>query len=191
MLAPNALSTLETLKSMLGISGTDKDALLEIMLSGASGYIEKWTGRRFKKDERTEKYNPSGDSARLYLRAVPVESVSAVNLDGQALGSGAYIQSSDAGFLSYASGLWPKGVQNASVTYTGGYVLPKDADGENERTLPYEIELAALKLAAGFYNRSTVEGASSSSSGGMSVSFADVFGEDIKALLRPYRMIHV
>ncbi len=191
MIAPNALSTLANLKSMLGITGTDKDTILEIMLNGASNHIEKWTGKRFNLQSRTEVLTPSGSSPRLYLKASPIASIASVTLDGTVLPNGGYIAGTEAGYLAYASGFWPAGVQNASVVYTGGYVLPKDATQQTPQTLPAEIELAALKLAAGFYNRSTMEGASNSSSGGMSVSFADVFGEDIKALLRPYRMIHV
>jgi hypothetical protein len=191
MLAPNALSTLETFKGFAGVSGNSEDTKLEIILSGASAFIEKWSGRRFKKETRTEKINPSGDSARMYLRAAPIVSVTSLTFDGAVLPTSDYVLANEAGFLSKVSGYWAKGVQTAVVVYEGGYVLPKDATEQNPRTLPYDIELAVLKLATGFYNRSSAEGTNSSSSGGMSVTFGDVFGEDIKALLRPYRYIHV
>lgn len=192
MLAPNALSKLDTFKAFAGVSGSSEDTKLEIILSGASAFIEKWTGRRFKKETRTEKINPSGDSARMYLRALPIVSVTSLTFDGSLLPTSDYVVANEAGFLSKVSGYWAKGVQTAVVVYEGGYVLPKDGGEDGSlRTLPYDIELAALKLATGFYNRSSAEGTNSSSSGGMSVTFGDVFGEDIKALLRPYRYIHV
>jgi hypothetical protein len=127
----------------------------------------------------------------VYLKATPVHSVAAVTADGVAVVGADYIVDTEDGYLASKTGPWPAGAQSIVIEYVGGYVLPKDANNENPRTLPYDVEMAALKLATAYYNRSEIEGANSSSSGGMSVSFDGVFGEDIKALLRNYREIHV
>lgn len=188
----NALTTLETVKSFLKITGNSEDTILTLLIGGASDYIEQWTGRRFGKAERTEKYSLSGDSSRFYLRTFPIVSIGSLSVDGGTLTApGGYVAIDEEGYLSNPSGLWPKGVQNAVITYTGGYVLPKDADEDNPRSLPYDLELATVKLVAAMYNKGQAEGANSSSSGGMSISFDRVFGEDIKALLQNYRYIHV
>ena len=46
-----------------------------------------------------------------------------------------------------------KARRNVEITYIGGYVLPKDEDDAHPRSLPWEIEWAAIRLVKIWYDR--------------------------------------
>lgn len=184
-LNPNALTTLATAKAHIGISGNGDDTLIELYINAISNFIENWTGRKFLKDDYTVKLNGAGNSNRLYLNVSPIASVASVKIDNVLMPSLDYLAYNDEGYLHY-SGNWPKGNQNIEVVYNGGYVL----SGEGRNTPP-ELELATLKILGAVFNKREAEGASSSSSGGMNTNYASAMSDDVKALLRPYKLIYV
>lgn len=66
-----ALTSLANVKSYLGISGSDDDALLTEIINRASGYIEQICDRKFAQRDFREWYDGDG-SDRLQLDAWPV-----------------------------------------------------------------------------------------------------------------------
>lgn len=58
----------------------------------------------------------------------------------------------------------------------------------NRQTMPPACKKALLRLAVALYNRMGMEGASSHNEGGVSVT-ADPMPEDVRVMLRPYRLV--
>lgn len=134
-----ALTDLEGVKRFIGISISDTthNVLLQRLIDSASSYIEKATdrlllARDFDKDVAADRENTwyNGDgSAVLFLRQYPVNSISAVEINGSALaaagitdyyGSTGYALFERQGKLYYANG-FTIGIQNIRVSYNAGY----------------------------------------------------------------------
>ena len=156
MLAENALTTLERMKMMLGITGeTDErtDMMITQLINRASCWIERQTGRHLGKKAYRQWYDADGQQ-ELVTDEYPIISVEYVKEQGSMVDPGRYDYSRtgnagviyrDEGWLKagYRRGLAydivaPKRV--IEVSYTAGYVLQKDATEEDPRTLPADLE---------------------------------------------------
>lgn len=58
----------------------------------------------------------------------------------------------------------------------------------NRQTMPPACKKALVRLAVALYNRIGMEGASSHNEGGVSVT-VDPMPEDVRVMLRPYRIV--
>lgn len=155
MLAPNALTTLDTIKTMLGIPSDDtsKDTLFELLINAASSYIESQTGRRFGLEKYNQRYQAPGQQ-ELVLEQYPIRVAYHVKAskDGDPFDADSYdiTKMGNVGVLwmdegwpprYYRGGLAFDPIYNSLyliVRYLAGYVLPKDVDGFN----PEDWELA-------------------------------------------------
>jgi hypothetical protein len=72
-----ALCTLANFKTFAGITGTDDDARLEILIDAASDRIESYCGRKFASRDYSEEYNGDGHE-RLRLWQGPLTAVGRV-----------------------------------------------------------------------------------------------------------------
>lgn len=191
-LSSKALTTLETAKDHMGIevSDTTWDNRIKFLINGFSEFIEAYTGRGFSKGTFIQKLDSYG-SGKIYLRTWPILSITSIKIDNVAVSAGDYLSYDDEGAILYRGGAWPNGDQNLEIEYVGGYVLPKDADEENPRNLPYDIELACVKGVANLLNKSEAEGVRSSNSGGMSVNFGDGLDPEAKTILDAYKVLNV
>lgn len=164
-----ALTTVETLCGELGIavpaaaSAAERD--LERRIAVASSAIANYCNREFGTAETTEKVAGFGTLV-LQLPRYPVTEVESVTLDGTEVGEESYSCEGDdakVGFVRSICGGWndtalfqrataPEPMagteeRSYSVTYTAGYVLPKDGAS----TLPPEIEEACLLTCVATY----------------------------------------
>lgn len=167
-LADNALTTVERLKLELGIDqdDTSQDDHLRMLINVVSGAIEAELNRDLGLAEVTELLSGYGRQ-RLNLRRFPIVDVDTATIDGVEVDD-YKILPGELGQLWRKNG-WPLSASrygdltidadpftadlNVEITYTGGYVLPKDATGQNPRTLPWVIEGACLRLAIDMHNR--------------------------------------
>ena len=136
-----SLTNLENVKRFIGISISDTthNVLLQRLIDSASSYVEKATdrllvARDYDKDLIADKENTwyNGDgTAVLFLRQYPVNSVSAVEINGSALaaagdtdyyGSTGYALFERQGRLYYANG-FTTGIRNVRVSYNAGYAV--------------------------------------------------------------------
>lgn len=158
-LAANALTTLEDVKVMLGIDPDDedsrRDALLVNLINYASAWIESMTGRHLGKNHYVQRYVGSGYQ-ELVLREWPILSVEYIKdtVSGQILPPDSYdidmdgdigVTFKDDGwpFNGYVGGLaydYLLASRYLEVSYTAGYVLPKDATPEEPCTLPADLQ---------------------------------------------------
>lgn len=168
-LAANALTTLETLKTELGLlDKSTYDAVLERQINAASDAIERYVGRTLYRGTVTsERVKGYGDRILLLART-PIVSVTSITRGGSTVdASSYYVENAEVGSVYSSTGwVWTAaplegvavqdqvpGTEEASylVTYVGGYQTP--AQG-GTRTLPYDLEEAALITAVNaFRNR--------------------------------------
>lgn len=156
-LAPNALTTLETTKTMLGIAPDDtdpqRDAVITNLINSVSAWVERMTGRNLGKQTYVQKYVASG-TQELVLLQWPIISVDYVRDSGDEIPANEYDSNvtGNVGVL-YKDNGWPlRGyqggltydiiapVRSLEVKYTAGYVLPKDATETDPCTLPADLQ---------------------------------------------------
>lgn len=160
-LANNALTTLESAKTFLGIDPTDTslDDYLTFSINSASDMIESYCNRKFGLTVYKE-FKQGRGSTKLILENYPVVSLNKLVINDQNIDVNEVIVLQDEGMLYRPNGGFPEYTLvggflnprpddtqfNVYVEYSAGYVLPKDASDTNPRTLPYDIELACLRM---------------------------------------------
>jgi hypothetical protein len=138
------LCALADVKSYMGLTDTNQDALLTTLIGNASAFIETYCNRTFAQASYTETRN-GGCGPKLYLANGPVVSVSSVSVDGTAVPLAPDAKSYgfvwDAMQVYIRPGGYPgeftKGIQNVVVSYTAGYV-----------TTPPDVNQACCELIA-------------------------------------------
>lgn len=186
------LATLSQLKSHLGIPQADvsKDAVLNFLLSGASGYIETETSRKFELQQYTIKLSGEGTDM-LVLPQYPIHvvdsvpAISALTLDGVTIDLDTLDIDIETGILYRNAGVWSAGSRNIAITYSAGYKLAHvtDSGSVSAPTVPEALQLAAIRLAARLYERKTAEGVASVSPASYSVTYKDGIDEDIQSII--------
>ena len=189
------LCTLADLKTWLDISTTDtsKDAKLQLFIDNISSQIEQYLGYPVKHTSYTNDAYAINNQQILYLRQQPIQSVSAVSVDGVPLTAnqeaGYYLSPDDAanGRLYRAIGWCGKmysremtydafaGARTILVSWVGGWYLPGDSDyvkGDFD-SLPYGITAACINEIVPIYRRNALrgEGLKGYSEGGISFSY--------------------
>jgi hypothetical protein len=136
------LTTLESLKIILGISGSAEDATLTLLIKQAGSVIEGHCARPFGRHDEVFSRFLDRPQLRLVLPVRPVASVVSVMVGDAEIAAADYaLESSGSGLLRRVGGLWPQGV-DISVSYSAGWVLP----GVDGRDLPEAVERACIAL---------------------------------------------
>lgn len=155
-LAANAMTTLERMKLMLGLSDVADeriDEILTLLINKASAWIERQTGRHLGQQSYRQWYEADGQQELVTIE-YPIVSVEYIKEAGKLVDPDLYdfgqtgnigVIYRDDGWLkaSYRAGLAFDSVatkRNIEVSYTAGYVLPKDATEDNPQTLPADLE---------------------------------------------------
>lgn len=156
MLAQNALTTLERMKLMLGLSDiADErtDQIVTLLINRASSWIERQTGRHLGKNSYRQWYDADGQQELVTIE-YPIVSVEYVKEDGKEVDPSRYdyAQTGNVGVIYRDDGWLKAGYRKGlaydivapkrciEVSYTAGYVLPKDATEDNPQTLPADLE---------------------------------------------------
>ncbi|MBC3889510.1 hypothetical protein GH810_14445 [Acetobacterium paludosum] len=160
-IADNALMTLADLKSLSGIANTDtsNDVKLQFLINSASQEIENILGRKIKKSQYTEKAK-GNNRLTIKTKNYPLLEVAEIKTNGSLVNELDY-SFEESGIIEGirpwgASGL-QQGISNfmvqrssnIEISYTAGYILPKDATTLEPRTLPYDLELSAYRMING------------------------------------------
>jgi len=173
-LPANALTTVETVAAEVSGISKDDTAAVERLLGVASDAIERFCNRSFCHAVVTDERYKATDTHRLVLRRRPVLSIESITVDGSVIDSaGYYIESAEAGIIWLDSSLVryeypPRGSMsqdgvpgsdeaNVLVSYTGGYVTSAQETAGLPRTIPYELEQAAIDTFASLWRRRGVD----------------------------------
>jgi hypothetical protein len=129
------LITLAECKTMMGITATDSDAQLQLMIDMASATVARLCNRVFAQETCEERFRGIG-SRRVFLSHWPVKEADLTTVEapfGTVLDSTQYELEQGSGKVSFLTDAttgpgddpaWPEAVR---ITYTGGYLLPDDA----------------------------------------------------------------
>jgi hypothetical protein len=165
-LAANALTTLDAVKTELGIDlvDTTHDDYLKHKINVASQAIEDYCDRSFGSDEVTETF-PAEGQLLLVVSRPPITEIDSITIDDVEIESANYeIEGAGAGKIRLLYGGADVSLQAHnltadrmagtarylySVTYTGGYVLPS----ETSPTLPATIEEACIQQVVTEYRQ--------------------------------------
>lgn len=212
-LSPQALTTVANVKTYLGISDTSQDATIEQLINSVSDDIACRCNRVFLSAERTEKLVGNGRQT-LLLTYYPITDVKSVAVNDTALTEVTdFDVLADEGSLFKIEGVWPKLEnyqmlrppyipeipfadenslkRNIEVVYTAGYILPYQAsDGETPvvSTLPYDLEMACIKMVAADINRKGSEHEKSENLGPLQSAFLDNdYSDSVLSVLERYK----
>lgn len=145
------LCQLTDVKTYLGITVTATDAALTALITNVSAAIESFCNRTFEQASYKDTYNGT-ERSTLYLREGPVTAVTAVSIDGIAVGAAPDAVSAGYVFdeqMVYLRGhcipaRFNRGVQNVTVSYTAGYV-----------TIPADVNQACVSWVADLFAKRT------------------------------------
>lgn len=179
MLAPNALTTLEAVKSYLKLNTvqlSDGDiVLLEELINGSSSVIEGYCKRKFKEQPLVEEYDGFGKNY-LLLEQYPVKSIQSIYIDEIVLDPQEYKVKKNNGVLIRKGSVWPVGDINISVSYTAGLT-----------EIPADLELACKHLVMSYF-KSDIASFSTTFQDGM-VFRPEALPAQVKALVAPYKKV--
>ena len=188
MLAENALTTLKRMKLMLGLpdDGDERtDEVVTLLINRASAWVERQVGRHLGRKDYLQWYDADGQQ-ELVTEEYPIISVAYVKEAGTLVDPGSYDYSrtGKAGVIYRDSGWLKAGYRRGlaydmvaprrviEVSYTAGYVLPKDATEEEPQTLPADLEGLVWDMVSQAYT-----GLQNGSQGLKSFSISDVTWE--------------
>lgn len=160
-LRPNALTTLDALKTVMGIpeEDTGSDNVLLQLINQASASIERALGRKLRRSIYVERLKGTG-TQYLMVENYPIVSVTSIKQAGVLIDPGLYditVQGNagviykDDGwtYYGYPHGLTGDpitGSRNIEVQYTAGYILPWEATEETPADLPADLEGLAQEM---------------------------------------------
>lgn len=206
-LRENALTTLVDMAEFMGM---DLESLPEAtknniirLINAASSYIETVTGRKFRKQEYTEKHFASGYQ-ELCLNQYPILAVeSVVDDEGRELTGYSFDDTGEYGVLFRDEGWAVKGYRQGlsddirlssrylMVKYTAGYVLPKDATEEEPETLPYDLQMIIWQIVQQQWSlaENGANGLAAFSISDVSWTFDKELGSQVQEIINSYRRV--
>ncbi|MBY9077273.1 hypothetical protein KIH86_03630 [Paenibacillus sp. HN-1] len=172
------LTSLNRARSMMsGVDDSVPDFELEMSLEAASAAIERFCNRELAQQTHKQRIDGSGTKF-LRLRNFPIHSVAEVKVCGKELMESDYVIESGNGILFLEFG-WPDGDRNVEVEYLAGYIMPSDAEGAPEPTLPRNYELACILYAQTLLHQTP--GVTSERVGDISVTYETAAAGDLPA----------
>lgn len=184
MSASTDLCTRDSVKTYLGLTGTNYDDLIDALVPAASEAIENACRRRFAEEEDAE-YHDGGED-RLVLRRRPVASVTDIwddpernFADASKLEADEYVLDADRGMVLLRQGTFSPGIRNVKVAYTAGYSSVPDDAAQACRALVSAWFHRGREAADGLDRRAVAEVAQRFASEGLPAPVLQV--------LRPYR----
>jgi hypothetical protein len=180
--------TLTNVKTFIGISGSGKDDLLNLLIDQAGDLFESATGRTFEETTYTnEEYDGTGNR-ELQLKNYPIITFTRIqyrntydNTDSwTTINTSDYWVENDTGIITRTTTFsswdvqfkdpqltdeptWSTGANNYRATYTAGYA-----------TIPSDIQMAVMGIVSGLYNLRASAGIESETKGDRTVRLADV-----------------
>lgn len=182
-----ALATLGNAKTFLGITNSDKDEVLEMLINQATDYLETKCGRRFASTTYTEQEYDGNGTVEMKLQQFPVITFTTLQRnratdnsdDWETVDTDDYWVENETGIITKTSKFY-KGKFNYRATYAAGYA-----------TIPYDLQYACLTIVSETLNRRSAMGIKSESLGDHSLTFESLYQSNavLKDIVSNYRDI--
>jgi hypothetical protein len=173
-MAVTPIATVADVKAYAGISTTNTDAVLAILLAGMIDAIGSYCNRDFTSAQRYEYRNGNG-SKKMQLVGYPVTAVNAVSIDGVSIppsvnGSSGFSFIPQGRILMLPGGYkqFTEGDRNVYIDYVGGY-----GDAAGKAPWPDDLKLACIMMVVTRLRERDRLGVGSKSLAGETVSFTD------------------
>ncbi len=210
LLAENALTTLEEVMEFLGMDPEEEEIPeqarnnLERMINAASSYIETMTGRKFACRNYVENHFGSG-SQELCLNQYPIRDVTSIidKENGAEIAPDSYsiLEEGHAGVVfreeGWAARGYPSGLAGdltarkryLQVSYTAGYILPREACEGQPVDLPYDLQAIVWQMVQQQWNLAVNGGGglSAFSISDISWTFDKELGSQVQDVIYKYR----
>lgn len=196
-ISPYALTTLDRVKTRLGIDNTNQDTFITQLINVATEYIEGECNRRFKKGSHTEIFSfREKGMDKFIVSHAPVKSIASVETRSGTFDSPNWTakdasyyttEDEDAGIIA-VSGSLPTGVNVLRITYTAGVDFDFDNEGDPDKhELPQDITDLCERIVVRLYNRRHKEGEESSNFEGSEIRWMVNFTKEDKLTLNRYK----
>lgn len=177
--------SLSELKAYLWITTTDQDTLLNIFIDSANDFVETYIWRELTSQEYTE-YKDWDWQRIILLENYPVTTISSFQYNQWTIDEEDFVDVDDSTyklspkiwkiFLTFYQRRW---FQNYKIVYTAWY-----------STIPWDLKLATLKLAAWYYNNKTSDWIKSETVWWDSITFDTTdISNDVLVILNNYRNV--
>lgn len=193
-----ALTSLKRLKARLNITATEKDATLEQMINAATGYIERYCNRRFKKSTYTNEVHTvhARGQDMVALRQAPVVTLTAAQYRAGTPSTPSWTSfiadqyeiagDGKSGIVRIYGGV-PYGTNAVRFSYEAGYLIDfEKVTDPTYHTLPDEIVDICERLATKLWKKRDSEGQSQSSFEGGSIIWEELMTSGDKEILNQY-----
>jgi hypothetical protein len=177
-----AITSKAKVKAHLGITDTNSDALLDMLVYYVTDFIEGYCGgRRFKRGTVSNETHDTDNIHNVFLRNFPIASLTSVEYRSGTVSSPVwntftaegYLLYGDEGYVHFFSKL-PKVMQGIRFTYVAGFLIDFANDTDSAlHTLPYDLTWVATELVARLFTNKGTDGIKNMSTEGQSVMFAD------------------
>lgn len=196
----DALTTRAKVKSFLGITASDNDALIDELITYVTAYAKSYCGRNFLAAALVEAYDTYEGRKKLFLRQRPVNSITSVEYRSgtpsspvwNTYNADSYLKYLDEGYIHFY-GLLPEVHQGLRVTYNAGYLIDFTQEFDTaHHTLPEDLTLAVTEIIAGILNTRKASGVTNEATEGQSITYAiGKLSENTKATLDKYKFIRI
>lgn len=195
------LTTTARIKTMLGISVSTHDNLLNRLIIEMSDFIENYCGRRFMESEYEELVSfDRQKNSYIFTKQIPITAISKIEWRAGTFDDPQYqdIPTTDyaidgdgkAGIIKVDGGWLYKGTNVVRVNYTAGYSIDFDNFGDvSVHNLPADITAVCESLVITRFKRRESEGKQSESasvSGGGSLTWINDITKENREILDRY-----
>jgi len=169
-----ALTSVANAQTYLGITGDT--TLLELLIDGATDYIESQCGRRFASTTYTQEEYDGTESNYIFLKQYPVTAATTIERNDGTLSTPSWTSLTEGddyepylneGYLDMLGRTSETERHRYRATYTAGYT-----------TIPYDLEIACLKLVSEGYNKRKNDGVTSERIGSWAITYGSVIEND-------------
>lgn len=193
-MAQTQITTKDRVKSLLGLSGTTHDTVLDNIINGVSAFIEGICNRQFKSATYTDEIYEGVKSRFLYLNQFPITSLTSVFYNSGSLAvpvwvafdANYYVLDARNNCIYFDAGM-PIGFRNIKVTYVAGYVI--DYATPANHTLPYDLSMVAEQIVSKVFGKRKSEGSSSESIDGANVSYEKDITTEQRMVISKYSKV--
>jgi len=160
----NNMTTIDLVSKALNLTNDElleNKQYIDLLIKGASNYIEQYTGRVYNYSDVIEKL-PGNGQLNIYVSVRPIKELVEIKIFDTVIDPSLYeIDNPNTGSI-YKETVWvdytkyhgyiekqPAMSKHAyTITYKAGYYMP----GSNQRDFPYDLEIACIELVKHLYH---------------------------------------
>jgi hypothetical protein len=176
--------TADEFKSYIGLTVSDYDSVIEMLISGAVSWIEVMLNNKIKEDSVEEYFDGDEIDDNIYL----ANNLNLKDLTVEYDSDGSWVAMSDSDYVFYKDQGIVKldnvrsGELNYKISYKAGFT---------DQNIPDSLKLAILKLVGKLWNQRKSDGIKTENLGDAGISWEDHLSPDIASILSRYKMYSI